>query len=312
MAEEPEVIQHELEETRHALAEKLEAIGEKISGTVETVSEAVSSVTETVSSVTETVEGTVQTVAETLSGAVEGVKETVSSVGEKATETVEAVRQAFNLSDQISRRPWAWFGSSVALGFLAGKIFAPRAHHTPEASSFIRGGGGYSMREEPAAPQQHWGNGYRPTDGTTNYEALGGQSPSMVSGLTSGLSSGVSSVTSGVSSMVGNLAHQFEPELNQLKEMALGALFGVVRDMVSQSVPESLKDQVQGVFNNITEKVGGKPIQGTVLDEGSQDQNSPSGFSSETQHEQSGASEMDRSVGTAQKKGKAGMGKSNR
>jgi hypothetical protein len=41
MAEEPEVIQEQMEETRSALADKLGALGQKITGTVDSVSEAV-------------------------------------------------------------------------------------------------------------------------------------------------------------------------------------------------------------------------------------------------------------------------------
>jgi ElaB/YqjD/DUF883 family membrane-anchored ribosome-binding protein len=253
MAEEPEVIERDIEQTRHDLAAKLEQIGEKISGTVETVTEAVSSVTETVGNVTETVEGTVQSVAETLSGTVESVKETVASVGEKASETVEAVKDAFNLSEQIRRRPWLWVGGSVAVGFAAGKFFAPRAtHFTPQAESFVHGTGYYPSHEEEERPMtgngRHWGEEQAaPTSERS-------EGPSMLSGL----------------------AQQFAPELNRLKELALGTLFGVARDMIVEAVPEPLKDQLQSLVNDFTEKVGGKPIQGPVLGESEQESSQPS------------------------------------
>src|SRR5262245_51602205 len=103
MAEQPEVIQRELEQTRSALADKLEIIGGKISGTVENV-------TESVESVTSAVENTVETVTET-----------VGAVGETAQETVQAVRHALDIPEQVRRHPWMWMCGAVAAGFIAGK-----------------------------------------------------------------------------------------------------------------------------------------------------------------------------------------------
>lgn len=247
MAQEPEVIQQDLEETRHALAEKLEQIGEKISGTVETVSETVSSVTESVTSVTEAMEGTVQAVADSVSGTVESVKDTMTVMGEKASETVEAVKQAFDIPDQVRRRPWLWVGGSVVAGFLAGKLFFPHRQHTTEAKSFATGSG-----FQPEPPQPAYTNG--------RSQERRDEEPA-------GESTGASSI----GGVLGGLAEQFAPELNKVKELALGTLFGVARDVVAHAVPESIKDQVQNVFNDVTEKAGGKPIEGTVLDESAQE-----------------------------------------
>jgi hypothetical protein len=36
-------------------------------------------------------------------------------------------------------------------------------------------------------------------------------------------------------------------------------------------VPESIKEEVRNVFNDITEKAGGQPIHGAVLDESSEE-----------------------------------------
>jgi len=288
MAEKPEVIQQELEDTRHALAEKLEQIGEKISGTVETVSETVSSVTETVGNVTEAMEGTVQAVAETVSNTVESVKDTVSAVGETASETVEAVKEAFNLSEQVRRHPWAWVGGSIVAGFVAGKLLGPRGErHTQEAWDFARGRGYQPRDDEWQASTDHGNGRNRISEPATTAE---------------------SDTTSGLGSMLGGVTKHFGPEINKLKELALGTLFGVARDMISRSLPQSLQEQVTHLFNDFTEKAGGKPIEGTVLDESDQESDSAKG----TEHEQSDSTEMDRSVGAGERKGKATMAKSGR
>jgi hypothetical protein len=62
-----------------------------------------------------------------------------------------------------------------------------------------------------------------------------------------------------------SLATQFAPELAQLKSMALGAMLGIVRDMVSQSAPPQFGPQLAEVVDNLTVKLGGKPVQGPVL-----------------------------------------------
>jgi ElaB/YqjD/DUF883 family membrane-anchored ribosome-binding protein len=295
MAEQPEVIQNELEQTRHALAEKLEQIGEKISGTVETVTETVSNVTETVSNVTQAVEGTVQGVAEAVSGTVESVKETVSSVGEKASETVEAVRHAFNLSEQIQKRPWLWFGGSLVAGFVGGKLLS-RGSRTPEAESFTSGRGYYDRSAEPeqgsyAPPSgSQWGHDHGASSATTSR-----------------------SDTESTGSWLGSLLQQLGPEINKLKGLALGTLFGVTRDMVSQALPETLKDQVTNLFNDVTKKAGGEPFEGPVLGESAhEDDNQSAGASEGAEHGASSPESMDRPLGAGDRKSKAAVGKSHR
>jgi len=285
MAQEPEVIQREMDDTRHALAEKLEQISEKISGTVDTVTDTVSSVTETVANVTEAVEGTVQTVAETVSGTVESVKDTVSAVGEKASETVEAVKEAFDIPEQVRRNPWLWLGGSIVVGFVGGKLLMPARSRTPEASSFARGRGYYAATEEEShgAPPRA-GNGKHTTAPTE-------------------------SISSKTTSMLGNLFQRFGPEIDKLKGLALGTLFGVSRDMISKSLPESLKDQVTTLFNDFTEKAGGQPIQGSVLDE-NQDSEQSKGGDHESDNPDS--AKMDRPLGAVERQGKATVGQANR
>jgi ElaB/YqjD/DUF883 family membrane-anchored ribosome-binding protein len=237
MADEPEVIQQELDETRHALAEKLGAIGEKITGTVETV-------TDTVENVTETVENTV-----------EAVTDTVEAVGETAQETVEAVKHAFNIPEQVKAHPWLWFGGSIVVGFLGGKLIpmpgaSREREREPARPSY---GNGYSGRHaaeffgEPAYRE----SAYAP-DARTDFDGHD-------------RSNGNGTAAAPKQSWLSKLTDQFGDELNQLKGLALGTLFGVARDMVSHSAPPALKSQLVDVFNNITQAAGGKPIQGEVV-----------------------------------------------
>jgi len=285
MAQEPEVIQQELEDTRHALAEKLEQISEKISGTVETVTETVSNVTDAVSNVTEAVEGTVQNVAQAVSGTVESVKETVSTVGEKASETVEAVKQACNLPEQVRQHPCLWFWGSVAAGFLGGKLLLPgRASRTEEAVSFARGAGYAATDDEAHGTPPKAGNGrHRAAAKAARHR----RSPTLP-----------------------KLLEQFGPEIDKLKGLALGALFGVARDVVSRSLPESLKEQVTHLFNDFTEKAGGRTIQGEVLPEPGQESEHAKGEHHESNNPDS--AKMDRPLGAVERQGQATVGQAHR
>jgi ElaB/YqjD/DUF883 family membrane-anchored ribosome-binding protein len=242
MADQPEVIQQELEQTRSALADKLGMIGEKISGTVENV-------TETVENVTSAVENTV-----------EAVTGTVEAVGESAQETVEAVKQAFNIPEQVQARPWLWFGGAVAAGFAVGKLL-------PQAPSFRGYPRGY------AAPDMI---GQTPTPASTYAGRAAGeffsdhqhyQSGRPTNGFSTHAADTTNEEPAESKSWLSSLVERFGPDINKLKGLALGTLFGVTRDMISQSLPQSLKSEVCNVINNITESAGGQPIQGHVLDD---------------------------------------------
>src|SRR5262249_55783921 len=90
MADDPDIIQNQIEQTRTALAEKLEALGDQISDTVEEAKE--------------TVEGTI---------------DSVTSTGQ---ETVHTVKRTVDLRYQVRQRPWLFFGGSVLAGFALGRL----------------------------------------------------------------------------------------------------------------------------------------------------------------------------------------------
>jgi len=67
-------------------------------------------------------------------------------------------------------------------------------------------------------------------------------------------------------SWLGQLGETFGSEIAKLKGLALGATFGLLRDMVTRSVPEEMKSQLTDVFNDVTTKLGGKVIRGPLVD----------------------------------------------
>ncbi|HMF13420.1 MAG TPA: YtxH domain-containing protein [Gemmataceae bacterium] len=108
MADEPEVIRHQMAETRASLDDKLEALEEKVVGTVE---------------------GATTAVSETVENVKEAVQETVTSVKENVSETVEGVKEAFDLRLQVERHPCLMTAAAVAAGYVAGTMLSRTNRH---------------------------------------------------------------------------------------------------------------------------------------------------------------------------------------
>jgi len=64
-----------------------------------------------------------------------------------------------------------------------------------------------------------------------------------------------------------SLLQSFEPELEKAKAMALGAVFNVVKGLIEPHVPRNVKPQFAELMDNVTRKVGGNPVAGSILDE---------------------------------------------
>jgi len=228
----------------------------------------------------ENVEHTVENVTETASETVEAVKHTVS-------DTVETVKETFNLQKQVQERPWLVVGAAVALGYVGGRLI-----EGARARSYPRQPSGQSR-------QDYYGGGQ------PGYGAYGSVSesarPQTATGQTASQSSWFGNLTSGIQ-------ERFGSEINTLKGLALGALFGVVRDMATRSLPQALKGEVSQVIDNMTHHAGGKPIQGSVLegDQGQQE-SGPSGTSDWQEEGLQETSTQEEPAG--QKKGKKSGGR---
>jgi hypothetical protein len=232
MAEEPEVIQEQMEETRSALADKLGALGQKITGTVETVSDVVE---ETVSAVAETVE----------------------NVGETAEEAVEAVKETFNIPKQFNRHPWLFVGGSVILGFVGGKMLFSSQQRTRELYQPSTTQKAEEMPRYMSQPAE-----YTPeaSQGGDRFKRPGRQD--------TGNGHGKAPRESESAGFLGGLVQKFMPDLNKLKELALGTVFATARDLITQNMPQNLKKEVVHVMDDMAVHAGGKPIQGKILEEG--------------------------------------------
>jgi ElaB/YqjD/DUF883 family membrane-anchored ribosome-binding protein len=181
-------------------------------------------VKDTIHSATEKVGDTIEQVTSTVQETVESAKSTVN-------DTVGAVRQTFDLEYQMEVRPWTMLAGSVCVGLLAGALVGrqSRGRSLGELASSGYRGMSESLASAGSAAQDY-------------AQRAREQGPSLLS----------------------QVYHQFEPELAQVKEMAIGYAAGMLRDMIKQAVP-ALREQIDEVMNKATTKFGGQPVQGPVL-----------------------------------------------
>jgi len=227
MENEPEVIRDHMQDTRTALADKLEALEQQVVSTVQSIT---TPVTETVETVKKAVEDTVDAVRET-------VQSTVSTVTDAAQQTVDSVKETFNLPRQVERHPWLMMAGAAVVGYIGGRLLLPA--NTGSSGRPTTSGSPFpdSMNRMAAAPEPPRHNGHH--DGS---KAETRESESSDDGWFSGL------------------ADVFGSEINQLKALGIGALVGVVRDLVTQNLGGEMGSRLKDWLNKVTEKMGGKPF----------------------------------------------------
>jgi len=237
MADEPEVIRDQMQDTRTALTEKLAALEQTVAQTVQNTT---STVTETVQSVKDAVQDTVGTVKDT-------VAQTVDSVKGAAESTVETVKETFNLPRHIENYPWAAMLGSVAVGYVVGRLLPDTRDVLPSSSS---------LTSRMAASQEMPGAAYA------------GQEPRAHNGhhgKPNGAERQKEEAPSGGESLLGGLFDAYHDQLEQLKGLGVAAVVGVVRDLVTQNVQGEIGSRLGEWMNSFTEKLGARPLTEPVL-----------------------------------------------
>jgi len=252
------MIREKMEETRTDLSNKLEQLEKQVVDTVQNatnaVAESVQTATSAVNDTVQSVKDVVDTVKDSVEGTVESVKDTVQgtvdSVKAGFDDTVESMRQTFDMSRQMEHHPWLMLGGAVAVGFVAGKMLdfgPPVARTASRAAESLRPVGGRFAESASSL--------------LSGASSAAGGAASAVGSAASALGGAAS--TAG--SMLGTLEKMFGPEIDQVKQLAIGTLLGVVRDMAVQAAPENMAPKVREIIDNFTSKMGGKPIEGPVL-----------------------------------------------
>jgi ElaB/YqjD/DUF883 family membrane-anchored ribosome-binding protein len=200
-------------------------------------------------------------------GSAQDVVETAESVTETVQDSVQMVKKALDVPSQVRQHPWAAVGVSVLVGFVGGTLLmrgrrrkarrAARRHRSVYAAQTTNGHGNGRATATPPSPSR--------TESTGD-------------------------------SWLSKLGETLSGPLSHLKGLALGATFGVVRDMFTRSAPEALKPRLTEVIDDITTKMGGQPVEGPVL----QDADSSSSHQDQGDYYgQSHQTEMGRPMGSA-------------
>jgi len=239
-----------MEHTRAALTDKLEILEHQVSDTVtgaaETVEKVRSTVQDTVKEATQTVEKVRHAVQETVSGAAESVasmkhavEDTVKSVKDSVRETAETVGDALDVRKQVEEHPWAMVAGATAVGFGIG-VLINRVDVPAAASSAAS-----SVAHSAKSLASHWGD----SAGDHSPQWTGPQHEQFISRPQS----------------ASQEESPWMPAVNKLKGLAIGAMFGVLRDVLSKSMLDVVRGQVGEVIDDFTKSLGGKPITGKIL-----------------------------------------------
>jgi len=181
-------------------------------------------------------------VSESVDTVKDAVQQTVETVQETMQQTVSSVKQAFDLRLHIARRPWTMMAGAAALGYVGGRLIGPVGTGT----------------------------------GTT-WKSV--ESPSVASSMGSAHaeSGGIAAAAAErASDWAAQLGETFHEELSQLKGLALGAVFGLARDMLVRAAPPAMEKTIGELIDDVTTKLGGKPVAGPVLAGQDGDQPAPS------------------------------------
>ncbi|HTK73944.1 MAG TPA: hypothetical protein VL371_01735 [Gemmataceae bacterium] len=192
-----------------------------------------------------TVEGATSAVTDTVNCVKDAVQDTVQSVKGSLHETVDTVKESVNIAHHVERHPWLMFGASVATGYIGGALLFNAAPSRRSARGVRHPGewgagparlGGAASAETFVA---HEGNGHH----RESYRAEAKPDQTFLSGLT----------------------EKFGPEIDKLKSMAIGTLFGFGRELLARSVPGPISSQLTNLVDDVTRKLGGEPVRGPLL-----------------------------------------------
>jgi len=221
MDHEAEVIHQQIEEKRTSLADKIERLENKV---VCSVQDAKAAVTDTVEKVKETVAN----VKDTVTSTVENVKDSVTDTYESVT---GAVKEAFDIPHHVEQHPWGMFGGAVALGFLGGKLMSDGGgHHGPMPRRDWEGAG-YAGFSPSAPPRQD----FAPSG---HEEGLWEHAKHWAGGLTDFLA----------------------PEMDKVKDFALGSLAGVVKHMVASAGLAQFGPTLNNIIDSMSHRLGVTPV----------------------------------------------------
>jgi ElaB/YqjD/DUF883 family membrane-anchored ribosome-binding protein len=185
---------------------------------------------QTRSALTDKLETLESQVRGTVENARERVEETIHTVRSTVNDTVDSIKESLDIRQHVRRHPWVMLGGSIATGFVVGS-YLERALNGHGVSSQARKMG--AVRE----------------DGRERSAALPAAAP-VPPGPPAQPSRGLFS----------RLLHEFDDEIEQVKQMAIGASMGLLREYLKKNLPQ-FEQQIAEVVDSATQKMGGRPLE---------------------------------------------------
>jgi ElaB/YqjD/DUF883 family membrane-anchored ribosome-binding protein len=214
---------------RHQMEETRSSLTDKIERLEQTVTEKVHTTTAAVTDTVESVRG--------------AVRDTVDSVRGTVTGTVETVKETFDVRRYFEKYPWAALGAAVGVGFVGGAVLGAGGRRRDDRIPTLHSRGEVAT-EPPVSSHGHHGHNGGPKR----------------------RSSASSRATHAASSVAHEISSKFGDEIGKLKGVALGAMFGLVRDWIGRSATGDVGRQIAEVIDDVTRKLGGQPIRGNLLE----------------------------------------------
>jgi len=176
-----------------------------------------------------TVKETTDAVEETVGSVREAVQDTVHTVQDTVNETVdtvkETVKETFDLRHQMAAHPWLMLGGATLAGYLGGCLL----------------GNTNGARASSKGWQPLDGHGGRPEERFRAPEPARAEPARTESPLWD------------------KASEVFAPAVSKLESMAIGAAAGVIGKMILNAAPDALRGDLEGVINDLTTSLGGKP-----------------------------------------------------
>lgn len=177
------------------------------------------------------------TVGDRIETAADAAGQTIQVVND----AVQAVRtgtvymwESGNIIKQVEKRPWTMLAGATAVAFVGSSMYHRRSVNRSA-----------SPQPQPQPPP----------------DAVGQARPGVSQEPRPMSQSGTADPKRGT------LGVKFQGEIAQLRGLALGMLFGVLRDVVKDSVSKPVAQHIDGVFDSITNRMGGRPVNGRMLPE---------------------------------------------
>lgn len=163
-------------------------------------------------------------VVETIESTKAAVCDTVATV----TGAVASIKEATNVSHQVEKHPWVMFAGAAGLGYVGGMLI--------DAAS------------GPASPR----SSVPPMNGAGPADRAGVSSPAGERFF--------ANESHAAPGFLGKLGDVLGPQAEVLREIAIGTLFGLARDLVRDVVSKPLEQPVDNFFNGAARNFGGRPV----------------------------------------------------